>query len=202
MKHLTGQPCATSTWKIATVRIYECSIVVHGHLCGYVALYRSHSRPSWQIIFLTDAPGYVSIATTSDLGMSTGQNPLAFITLFITLWLSCLSFLGIPNSVGGTLRLYKKTKTDDILGGLSSLTTQLLDAMDFPMDFVVDGRGYQLSFAIFLADEKAIKEILAVKGAGSYKPCCKCRAIVGRILAPDVRPPVPALHLPTPRAVR
>ena len=57
------------------------------------------------------------------------------------------------------------------------------------MDFVVDGRGYQLPFAIFLADEKAIKEILAVKGAGSYKPCCKCMAILGRILAADVRPP-------------
>ena len=99
------------------------------------------------------------------------------------------------------MRLYKKNAVDLMRGGMSNLTAQLLGAMDFPMDFVVEappaseappapyGRRYELSFDIFLADEKAIKEMLAVKGAGSYKPCCKCMAIVGRILEADVRPP-------------
>ena len=65
-----------------------------------------------------------------------------------------------------------KNTVDQIRGGLVSLTTQLLDTMDFPMEFTPRGsaRVYQLSFDILLADEKAIKEVIAVKGVGSYKP--------------------------------
>ena len=65
-----------------------------------------------------------------------------------------------------------KSKSHQMQGGISRLTEQLLDAMDSPMDFVVDGRGYQLSFDILLAEERATKEVLVVKGAGSDHPCC------------------------------
>ena len=84
---------------------------------------------------------------------------------------------------------------EGIRGGVSSLTEQLLAAADFPWQLEADevqgcACAYELSFACFMADEKAIKQMLAVKGAGSYKPCCKCSAIVGRLDAADVRAPL------------
>ena len=87
---------------------------------------------------------------------------------------------------------------EGVSGGLSSLTEQLLAAVDFPFEIEVSGRRYEFPFAMFMADEKAIKQMLAVKGAASYKPCCKCRGILGRLEADEVHAPFQHYTCPFP----
>ena len=105
------------------------------------------------------------------------------------------------------LAFIKVSDCDGILGGISHITERLLESQDFPLTIEIPEtrlrpvearlgpaclRSFTFAFGIIMADEKAIKQILSVKGAGSYHPCAKCRLILGRLLPHDV--PAPFQH--------
>jgi hypothetical protein len=77
---------------------------------------------------------------------------------------------------------------EGILGGLTGLTDRILTEMDFPMhiDLAVTGPPLSLdpSVGSFMADAKALQQMLGCKNSSSYKMCLCCRAIVGRFRPP------------------
>ena len=85
------------------------------------------------------------------------------------------------------------SECDGTIGGLPYLSARLHEAQAFPS--TIDVReasprvheasprvSYTLTFGAALADGKAIKQSISIKGAGSYHQCAKCKLIIGRRL--------------------
>ena len=78
------------------------------------------------------------------------------------------------------------TDVADIKGGLTVVTERLLSAANFPIELRIPGSEVVLVllFAMIINDEKAVMQMIGVKGASSYKPCLRCKAIFGRLRPP------------------
>ena len=71
---------------------------------------------------------------------------------------------------------------------MGALTDQLMAFLDFPMtvafpfDVIPGMVSLSLQFLLFVADQKALQAMLALKGASSYHPCGCCANVLGRFL--------------------
>ena len=99
----------------------------------------------------------------------------------------CMSASEFPALPKGWTRIDVHTHS---IRGLGALTDRLFEVMNFPI--VVDPpvlhiparlrpAGFELNFLVFLADEKANKSCLGLKGSSSYRPCGCCVNCVGRM---------------------
>ena len=92
-----------------------------------------------------------------------------------------------------------KKDVDKIDGGMGALTDQLMAFLDFPMtvafpfDVIPGMVSLSLQFLLFVADQKALQAMLALKGASSYHPCGCCANVLGRI--PSHAVTAPFIHL-------
>jgi hypothetical protein len=87
---------------------------------------------------------------------------------------------------------------EDVPGGMATVAKAVvetffaagLDSFNFArtgMMFQLDGvnHHFKSNYCCWLADEKAIKEIVSCKGSSGYKPCVSCKNIVNRTTPAD-----------------